>query len=197
MRRFLTCAPMILLILLLCACGKDSKAEERALSIRAQMAGTSAMTMQADVTADYGDRVYAYTLKLDWKKEGQSVLAVLKPDNIKGVTAVLEEGKTKLSFEGASLDTGELSPDGLSPLDALPALIQNSREGYISDTAFSKCGDVPAVAVTYGAPQEGEDQMVTCRIWYREDTGAPLQAEILNGGKAVIHCAFTSFSLGS
>lgn len=194
MRRFLTCAPMILLLLLLCACGKDSKAEERALSIRAQLVNAEACVMQADLTADYGDRVYTYALNFDWKKAGQSSLTVLKPDNIAGVTAVLEEGKTALTYEGTSLDTGTLSDEGLSPLDALPALLKAGREGYISGASFEKCGDTQAVEVTYGDPEKGEAMSVTYRIWYAADTGTPLQAEIMNQGKTVLRCTFSSFS---
>lgn len=194
MRRFWTCAPMILLILLLAACGRDSKAEERALAIRAQLIGAATCTMESELSADYGDRLYVYTLTYQWNKAGGGMVTVLAPENIAGVTAIVEGGQTSLTYEGVRLETGSLSSEGLSPLDALPALLTQCREGYISDAGFEKWKDTGALSVTYGDPSKENPSPVTYRVWFAVDSGTPLYAEVMSEGKTVLRCEFHSFS---
>ena len=198
MRRFLTCAPMILLLaLLLAACGRagGNDGEQLALDIRTRMLEAAGCQMEAEVLADYGDRVYSYTLSFQWQREGESVLKVLAPDNIKGVEAVIEKGQTVLQFDGARLETGDLDAQGLSPIDALPALLTACQEGYITNIGTEKLGEEDTVRVTYGnANQEIVDTVQYC-VWYQRESGQPLTAEIVSDGRTVIRCNFHSFSI--
>ena len=67
MRKVLLCVPMILL---LSACGRPpggvGEAEELALAIRGEYAALNTWTAQAEITADYGQRVYDYTVAAEF-----------------------------------------------------------------------------------------------------------------------------------
>jgi hypothetical protein len=190
LRRLFALIPMILL---LASCGTQTKEGEMlALDVRTRALEATSCQMEAEVLSDYGDRIYAYTLSFQWNETGESRITVEAPEIIRGVTAVIEEGETKLMYEGAELETGPLSPNGLSPMDALPALLTACREGYISRVDLEKWGDTPAVRVAYGEGDGNVVDAVQYRIWYEAETKQPLYGEILSGGKAVIRCTFQS-----
>ena len=136
MRMKRLCAPMMTLCLLLAACGGGSGGrgdEELALDIRAEYLGMAACAATAEITADYGQRVYEFTLDLQYTKGGETVLTVTAPEDIAGVTARLKDGAATLEYDGASLETGELDGQGLSPVSALPALLNAVQTGFIAE----------------------------------------------------------------
>lgn len=181
---------MMLLVLSACGPASEEKGEALALRVRTRATEAAACRMEADVVADYGDRVYSYTLDYQWNARGESRVTVKAPETIRGITAVIREGETELIYEDAALETGPLDPGGLAPLDALPALLRACREGYISQVDLEDWGEIPAARVTYGEGDAGAVSTVQYRIWYSMETEQPLYSEILSGGKVVLQCAF-------
>ena len=55
-------APVILLPLLLCACGGENAENDLVLDLRSDFQTMDTWAGQMDVTADYGQRVYEYTV---------------------------------------------------------------------------------------------------------------------------------------
>lgn len=130
MRKRTVCALMMTLCLL-AACGGEAgtgnNTDELALDIRADYLSMSGCTARMDVTADYGERVYTYTLDLSYQKDGDTTLAVVAPEEVAGVTARLSGEETFLEFDGVSLETrgrwtipGSLRSARLRPCSAVP-----------------------------------------------------------------------------
>ena len=102
MRRRWMCVPMMLLALVLSACGgtgAGSRAEQLALDMRGAYLAMTACTASMEVTADYGSRVYDYGIDVSWEKEGDTVLTVTAPENIAGVTARLRRDAAALEYD--------------------------------------------------------------------------------------------------
>ncbi len=120
MRKLLLCVPMIML---LSACGHApggvGPAEELALTIRGEYAALSTWTAQAEITADYGQRVYEYTVAAEFDGE-QTRLTLTAPDTVTGLTAVLTEDSGALEFDGLWVETGPLDPEGSPPPPPCP-----------------------------------------------------------------------------
>jgi hypothetical protein len=192
MRRWLAFIPMMVLLLSSCGPGDGEKSESLALQVRARAMEASACRMTADVTADYGDRVYGYTLSYQWNREGDSRITVEAPETIQGITAVIHEGEVRLTYEEAGLETGALDQNGLAPLDALPALLRMCREGYISQADLEPWGEIPAARITYGEADTSAVDAVQYRIWFSLETEQPVYGEILSGGRVVLQCTFHS-----
>ena len=167
MRMKRLCAPMMTLCLLLAACGGGSGGrgdEELALDIRAEYLGMAACAATAEITADYGQRVYEFTLDLQYTKGGETVLTVTAPEDIAGVTARLKDGAATLEYDGASLETGELDGQGLSPVSALPALLNAVQTGFIAEVGredldetatLRRCVYETGGVVRFGYPRPG------------------------------------------
>lgn len=198
MRKKWACAPMIILLALLAGCGGEAGSEEDqlVLDIRGEYLAMTNCQATAKVTADYGQRVYEYTISLSYEQEGDTVLTVLEPEEVSGITARISDGETSLEFDGVQLETGPLPGDGLSPIEGLPALLTCAREGYIWSTAVETLGeDGPeALHVCYRDPEGSPGTGTEGALWFDLATHALLRGEISVDGYTVIQCEFTEFT---
>ncbi|MCL2569108.1 MAG: hypothetical protein FWE12_06730 [Oscillospiraceae bacterium] len=180
MRRLIVFA-LALLLFALTACSREQDPMERALEIRDRFQ-TSTQRFAAELVADYGDRVHHFTLRFD---SAASTLEVLAPEIIAGVVIELSESGTVLHFEGAELNTGPLTEDGLSPLAALPIIVHQWKEGLITGAHHETFQGIRTVVLTTDISDR-----VRHMTWFNTETGAPIRAEILSDGFAVITIAF-------
>lgn len=177
-----------LILLLLTACSSQQSASERIEEIQGRFQ-TSTQRFSAHITADYGDRVHQFTLRFD---SGADILEILAPDILAGIQIGLSESGTVLHYEGASLNTGPLTADGLSPLAALPAIVYQWREGFVVEAHYETFQGIPVVAMT----SHISDSALHITRFDRE-TGLPIQAEIIADGFVVITCIFEGSPLFS
>ena len=136
-------ALMITLLLVLSACGEGSESAGLDARFRRYYAALSSFTARAQVTADYGERVYQYELAMSGDLT-QGALEVLSPENIAGAGFSWAEGGGSMSYEGVSLETGALSEDGLSPADAMPMILETLATGqadfhWRAETGWGGC----------------------------------------------------------
>ena len=91
MRKSIIFAPMILSLLLLPSCGgmeEQNQAEELALTIRGEYLALEGLSARAEITADYGQRVYEFVLTAAVSGE-ETVLTLAEPEWAAGLTARL------------------------------------------------------------------------------------------------------------
>ena len=198
MRRF-ACALMMTLVLLTgCSRGEQTTAraaEELALSIRAEYLAMTACTAAVDITADYGQRVYEYSMEIFWSKDGETKLTVTAPENIAGITARIRDGSSCLEFDGASLETGALSGTGLSPIEVVPAVLEYIGSGYIGACDFEMNGEEKLLWFTCRDPNCQPGVGIEASFWFDPMSHALKQAEILSDGYRVVRCVFRDFSM--
>ena len=171
----------LLLLLSFSACSRDVPAEERIGEIRAQYQ-QSEQRFQADITADYGEHVHQFRLHFD---SANASIEVLSPDIIAGITIALSESGTMLHFEGAVLDTGPLTEDGLSPLAALPMIVSQWKDGHIVAAHYETFHGISTVVM-----QTAISDRVRKFTWFDNDTGFPIKSELFDGGTLILTIAF-------
>lgn len=181
------------LALLLTGCGRgQGNPADQAAAIQACYGQLTAMQAQAQVTADYGDRAYQYTVQCQGNAQSGS-LTVLEPDSIAGAGTRWEDGKTCLDYEELTLETGQLSPDGLSPADALPVILQTCANGALLESGWADWGqEEPCLYLLLQNPNQEES---TVALWADPETCALCQAEVRWEEQTVIRFAFTDFQL--
>jgi outer membrane lipoprotein-sorting protein len=164
--------------------GAGSKGQDLALQIRAGLLKAEKLALTAFVTADYGDRVYDFTFSYSGNAD-EGEIEITSPESIAGVKAKISVSGGTLEYDGAVLDTGAVTKDGLSPAEALPVLISQWQTGYISGCNFEKLGDLETLAVTTDITET-----VRQRSWFDVKTRLPVRSEITDGVKTVITCEF-------
>lgn len=192
------CALMMTLALVLTACGgggDGNEAEKTLAEVRGRYLEMTACTGHADLTADYGQRVYTYGMDFAWQREGETLLTLTAPEVIAGTTAHVAAGETALEYDGVMLETGPLNPAGLAPVDALPALLRYAREGFAAECAWEETQEVRKLHVVCRDPEAEPGTGVEADLWFAPDTGNLLRGEISDGGVTVIQCDISGFAM--
>lgn len=187
----------MILLLLLPACGEESsqsKADRMALELRSEYLAMTACAGRADLTVDYGQRVYDFTVDFSHDAQAGTELVLAAPENIAGVRVRIAAGETFLEYDDLSLETGILSDDGLSPVSALPFLFRELTEGYIAECAFEPLGETETLRLICRDPEGQPGSGTETSLWFDAETHLPLQAEIAVDGFTVIRCVLSDFS---
>ncbi len=184
----------LLLTALLCACAAAPDEGQRTLDLRAAFLAAPGCSGQMDLVADYGERVYEYSAAFETDGEGTLSIALTAPEEVAGITATVAQGQTALHFDGLRLETGPLDPTGLSPLDALPALMEAMRSGYIAETGLEGDGESALLRICCRTPDQAPGTGRETVLWF--DAGdALVSAELRQDGRTVVRCTFTGFAL--
>ncbi len=186
---------MILLLALLCACGGGNADNELVLSLREDFQNMDAWSGEMELTADYGQRVYAYSVSFTGDREEGTTLTITAPEEAAGITAVAKEGQTWLDYDGVRLETGPLDPQGLSPMDALPALLTELETGTVAEVGTETDGDLSRLRLTLRDPEVTPGTGRETVFWFDKAQKTLLRAELRNDGATVVSCVFSSFTM--
>ena len=191
MKKRLLFLPMMLLLLTGCGGGQEGKtgAEALAVAIRGEYMARTAYSLQAKVNADYGQRVYDFTLSVTSDGE-ETTVVIREPEMLAGVTARKDGDEGTLEYEDLSLETGFLDGESLSPVSALPTLVEAARTQYIDRCTLAD--GVLEVHCTDPEEDAGTGREVT--LWFDAQTHALTGGEISQDGRRVITCEITEFT---
>lgn len=197
MRR--TACALMMTLVLLAGCGRGGQenirsAEELALNIRAEYLAITSCTAAADITADYGQRVYEYSMSISWEKGGETVLTITAPESIAGITARIQDGTSYLEYDGVSLETGALSGAGLSPIEVVPAVLNYILSGYIAECDFETVEEQQFLWFCCRDPEREPGTGTEAAFWFEPETHTLAKAEICSDGYCVVRCIFTEFT---
>ena len=194
MRRSLAmCVLMMIPLLTACGGGAGSGSEELALTIRGEYLSAGGCTAQAEITADYGQRVYTYTVQLDVEGE-ETALTVTAPEMVAGVRARCAGGESWLEYDGAVLETGPLTPDGLSPLGGAAALWEAARSGFMDSCTMERLDQTETLRVLCRSPELEAGEGLETTLWFDADSHALLRGELAWEGRTVIPCILSGFA---
>ena len=165
----------LLVSLLLSGCG--NAAQQRYLAYSQELSERDSLGFTARLTAVYPDRSADFTLRYELS-DGVQRVTVLEPESIRGVSARIDEGGTKLEYDAAVLDTGDLDRAGLSPMSALPLLVDALKSGHANAFWTEEGCDVVELLV---------DDVTTVRVHF-DAAGRPASAELVSDGVVRVQC---------
>ena len=193
MRKRLICVLMTTLLLAGCGQAGVSEAEELALTIRGEYLAADSCTARVAVTADYGQRVYQYEMAIAVNGD-ETLLTLSAPETVAGLTARLTGEEHLLEFDDVSVETGPLDETGLTPVSALPALLEAARSGYITACALEE--EETVLRVDCGDPAGKPGMGVETVLWFDAATHVLTRGEVSVDGFRVILCEFVEFTTG-
>lgn len=177
--------PIVLaLCALLSACGKTAEVKAAYEDFASNLSAADSISFQAEVRAEYEHKTARFTLSYAEGAEGADV-TVVSPELIAGISAHVEKGGTSLEYGSVSLDTGDLDSRGLSPMSALPVLVQAMKAG-----SFESFWEEDGKTVLQLAAGDG----LLCAVWFG-DGMTPLYAELTSDGRVVIYAEITDWSV--
>ena len=185
---------MMIFLLASCAGGREmSEAEELALTIRGEYLAMTTCTMNAAITADYGQRVYDFELTAVVEGE-KTTLTLTATDLVAGMSAHGEEKAGALEYDGGWVETGPLDDSGLTPVSALPALLETARSGYMIACALEE--ESGLLRMDCGDPEGTPGTGVEYTLWFDRDTHEWKRGEVRADGVRTVVCELTDFWIG-
>lgn len=187
MRKVLFFAPM--LMLLLTACGGEEP--NPIAELQQQYAAVESATMEAEIICHYDDEVREYTLLCAYTPE-KSTVTVLAPENLSGISAAVENGMLTLSYDDLSLDAGTYSAAAISPVVALPKLMEAAAWGYPAEQSEETVGERSCIRMGCDLSDEPGTLYTT---WFDKESLLPLRSEITSDGVLVFEIAWSRFEV--
>lgn len=185
----------LLLTMALCGCVSSEEESDLTLQLRSDFLAMEGCTGAVTLTADYGQRVYEYTAEFSGtEKEGYTIV-LTSPEEVAGITALIQSGQTYLTYDDIRLETGPLDDQGLSPLDALPALVKAMQTGYIAETGSELLGDTDTLRLCCRDPDQPAGKGLETVLWFDKAGKTLVQGELRLDGATAVRCAFSSFTL--
>ena len=179
----------LMLTLLLTGCGGEEK--DLTAQLQEQYALVAAATLEADVVCHYEDEVRAYSLLCAYTPE-KSIVTVLAPEQLSGITATLENGELTLSYDEISLDAGTYSAAAISPVAALPKLMEAAARGYVTEESGEEVNDRECLRLSADLSDRPGMLYTT---WFDAETMLPLRSEISADGFVVYEVTWKRFEV--
>ena len=188
MRKQWVCV-LTMTMLLLTGCGGGvSQAEREALALRGEYLAAPSCTGQVELTADYGQRVVRYGAMAEVEGD-HTVLHLTAPETVAGLTAHLDGRDSALELDEVLVETGTLDGAALTPLNALPLLLETIRSGYITACSYT---EDDLLRVDCGDPELGPGRGREVSLWF-DGAHDPVRGEIFRDGVLVLTCDFLDF----
>jgi hypothetical protein len=185
------CAALAAAALTAASCSRGTDPARMEAEIKDSFAGASGIEATAELTADYGDDVFVFTLKYDGTAD-MGTVEILRPDSVAGIRARVEFPECYLEYDGASVEAGALTGDGLSPVQALPVLLGQWTDGYTELASLERLNGIDALALETRITDSAEQ-----KTWFDTLTLLPMRSEIYDDGRMVISCDMDSIVLKS
>ncbi len=179
---------ILLTIALLAGCTHSDGGMERAISLRERLLQAESCTFDAEITADFGDKTYAFTMSCTADREGNVEFTVLQPDTICGITGVLSANGGKLTFDETAVAFEMLADGEVSPISAPWLLYKTLCGGYITS-----CGE-EGESLHISVDDSYEEDALQLDIWL-DAQNIPQSAQIRWQGRRVLSLIVKNFTI--
>lgn len=175
-----------IVLLFLCGCSVEQPELDPALKLRSKLQ-TAGCRFDAEITADYGDKTYRFSLSCEADASGDLRFTVLSPETISGITGKIEQGSGSLTFDDTAL-AFPLLPDGLaSPISGSWVMLKALRSGYIR----SCCMEDGLLRLTVN--DSYDENAFALDIWLDENS-YPIRADIFAENRRILTITVQNFA---
>ncbi len=178
---------VLLISVLLVGCGSTQDEMGRAMAIRERFLQAEGCTFDAVVTADYGDKIYTFTLNCKADADGNLSFTVAQPETIAGIAGMISADGGKLTFDNKVLAFPMLAEGQITPVSAPWVLLKTLRSGYLSACGADGDGLRMAIDDSY------QENALHLDIW-TDNKDLPLRGEILWQGRRIVSVDVRNFA---
>ena len=182
-----TCA-WLLCLLLLAGCSAAPKEMDRAMVLRRKLLAAQSCSFQAEITADYADKLHTFSMACQSDSQGNLTFTVTEPETIVGITGTVDGQGGKLTFEDTVLHFELLTDDQISPISAPWILVKTLRGGYLT----SVCQEEDMLRLT--VDDSYDEDPLQLDIWLDEGD-VPIHAEILYRSRRILSLNIKNFEI--
>lgn len=179
---------LLFLVVFLTGCSGESKEIERGMALRARLLQASSCTFDAEITADYGDKIHTFSMACQTDEKGKLTFCVTAPETISGITGKLDEEGGKLTFDDVALHFDLLAEGLLSPVSAPWIFMKTLRSGYLTSAGMEEG------QLRLSIDDSFEEDALHLDIWLDEQD-IPVDADILYDGRRILSLKVRNFTI--
>lgn len=178
---------VLIAVVLLTGCASGNSELDRAMALRAKLLESEGCTFDAVISADYGDKVYTFSMNCQADQQGSLSFTVTDPETISGITGTVSQEGGNLTFDGQVLAFELLADGQVTPVSAPWLLIHTLRGGYLTSCGKDTDGLRIAIDDSY------EEDALHLDIW-TDASDIPVRAEILWQGRRILSLEIRNFT---
>lgn len=174
-------------LVVLCGCSGADAGIGRAMKLRERLLAAESCGFQAEITADYADAVYTFSMDCRVDPDGTVHFTVTEPATISGITGTLSAEGGKLTFDDTSLGFDLLAEEQFSPVSAPWVFMRTLRGGYLSSTVQE--GELLRLSID----DSYEEDALRLDIWL-DGSDCPVRADIMYDGRRILSLKVDNFT---
>ena len=178
---------MLCILLLLTGCTRGGGSVERALALRKTLVERNGCSFDADITADYGDNVYVFSMECTTDKEGNLTFCVTEPETIAGISGKISDNGGAITFDDKVFAFQTIADGQITPVTGPWLFIKTLRSGYLNGCAKTDTGLEISIDDSYA------EDALHLNVWTDAD-GTPTGCEIFWQGRRILSIAVKEFS---
>lgn len=171
----------------LCGCSGEKDALDRPMALRTKLL-QGGCSFTVDITADYGDELYSFSMACTADAEGDCTFTVIEPQSIAGITGRIAGERGTLTFGDVSLGFSMLADGQVTPVSAPWIIVKTLRGGFLRAAGEDSDGLRVTINDSYAA------DALTLDIWL-DETDAPISAQIYYDGRSILSVQVKDFTL--
>jgi len=172
-------------VILFTGCANPNTPIDRALKLRNEIENSNGCAFNTTVTADYGEKVYIFSMNCQTDKDGNFTFTVTKPDTIAGITGKISSAGGALTFEDQVLAFQTMADGLVTPVTAPWILMKTLKSGYIKGCSDADDGFEISADDSYA------DGALHLQIVVKENL--PVSGEIFWNGRRVLTMTVEEF----
>lgn len=178
----------IVLMVLMVGCSKADTALDQAITLRNRLLDGNGCSFDAVITADYGEKLYTFSLNCQADAAGNLAFTVTEPKSISGITGTISDSGGKLTFDDQALAFEMLADGQVTPVSAPWLFLKTLRSGYLN--AAGRDGEHTKLIID----DSYEENPIQLDIWLDENM-IPIRGEILWQGRRVVSLSVNNFQI--
>jgi hypothetical protein len=180
---------ILFLVITLFGCRGEEAQIERCLELRKELLNCTSCSFTTEITADFGDITYTFTLLCQGNADGSLEFSVVKPETISGIRGILSAAGGKITFhEDRAVAFPLLAEGEASPISGPWLLYNTLRSGYIG-----ACG-IEGERLRATLNDTYEAQALQIDVWLDVEN-RPELAEILWQGRRILSLRIEDFRI--
>lgn len=176
-----------MLLVLLTGCTKTRSRIDRCMELRSRLLRADC-SFTAEITADYGDKLYTFSLACRADPQGNLSFEVVQPESIAGITGTVTGEGGFLTFDDTLLQFDRMADDTVSPVTAPWIFLKTLRGGYL--TSAGEDGELLQITID----DSYEEDALQLDIWL-DGENLPVRGEILYDGRRIVSLIVSDFSI--
>lgn len=168
-------------------CKSETDGLAAAMELRSRLLSSAGCRFVADVTADYGERMYSFVMDCQAEADGTLSFTVAEPESIAGISGKVGQSGGKLTFNDTALAFELLADEQFSPVSAPWLLVHMLRSGYLTCCTETEYGWMISIDDYY------DDDKLSLNV-YLDTDGLPAGAEISWRGRRILSLTVKNFN---